>query len=780
MLSEVKEITPEWFTLPDFLRNVNNYDLGRMQSNEVVNDVILPPWAKTPEEFIAINREALESPYVSAHLHEWIDLIFGYKQRGPEAIAANNVFYYLTYYGAVNRDAITDEATRRAIELQIAHFGQSPMELFSRPHPQRKTMCIPRPIDSNFDTQKFSFLKPICMEELLCIEASCTMVNRIANSKVIDFMITSERLICVLDNGVLESYKYYTSDAAKSIITVKTRELAALNNNAAVIKNKIPRKLSITRNRNKNGTQSSSMGGNNDIINLDDLEEYAVDDNGNDVISFDTASTNTSNSDKKSVAIIDDMNIPSLVHELEGNVSPTGNNITMSNSILTPKDLLVMVEKEIINFDVVPRIPLSHARNKVMTMSSLEKTQRNEPSLNVIITRASKLVISYGRIDGGIAIREIDKNTQIISAADYTAHRYTVVSLSYDEIPSANTEVLVSCDMLGYVHVWTVSSIQHHKQNKKSYLRKFAISRRPQRLFYIAPDVNSCCDISWNMGIVAVSGKGICNVFSIERNERLSCFDLHDDIITANMKTQEKAYGSSNVNSNMLWNIKDIVRIRKLVLSNNGIVIMHVEVINTDAVMRAPIKLNITHYLACYSIMGQKLHLMKSDCMITHISCPGKQNILLCGYENGDANIINIDNCTVLLHYQPYLTCLKCVVTANARMETLVPEPEISSVINMKVGPNSNFPSVLCVSTSGGGLYIRALPDFIKWDRTRNQSILSQAVKGTFQHAHHLTVVASDAAGMIASNAKIFADETLAKVIFLNRFVLLITSTNLL
>ncbi len=27
---------------------------------------------------------------MSEHLHEWIDLIFGYKQRGSEAVAAHN------------------------------------------------------------------------------------------------------------------------------------------------------------------------------------------------------------------------------------------------------------------------------------------------------------------------------------------------------------------------------------------------------------------------------------------------------------------------------------------------------------------------------------------------------------------------------------------------------------------------------------------------------------------------------------------------------------------
>ncbi len=50
-----------------------------------VDDVELPPWASSPAHFLAVQRAALESPAVSRQLHRWIDLIFGYAQRGPAA-----------------------------------------------------------------------------------------------------------------------------------------------------------------------------------------------------------------------------------------------------------------------------------------------------------------------------------------------------------------------------------------------------------------------------------------------------------------------------------------------------------------------------------------------------------------------------------------------------------------------------------------------------------------------------------------------------------------------
>lgn len=67
----------------------------------------LPPWAKDAHDFVRLHRLALESEYVSRNLHHWIDLVFGYKQRGQEAVKAANVFYYLTYEGAVDLSQVT-------------------------------------------------------------------------------------------------------------------------------------------------------------------------------------------------------------------------------------------------------------------------------------------------------------------------------------------------------------------------------------------------------------------------------------------------------------------------------------------------------------------------------------------------------------------------------------------------------------------------------------------------------------------------------------------------
>ena len=138
-MADVKELIPEFFYLPDFLVNTNKFDLGKKQSGVVLNDVVLPTWAKDdPREFIRVHRMALESDFVSAHLNEWIDLIFGFKQQGQLAVESMNVFHHLFYEGAVNIDEIDDPLKRNAIIGFINNFGQIPKQLFKKSHPTKK------------------------------------------------------------------------------------------------------------------------------------------------------------------------------------------------------------------------------------------------------------------------------------------------------------------------------------------------------------------------------------------------------------------------------------------------------------------------------------------------------------------------------------------------------------------------------------------------------------------------------------------------------------------
>lgn len=106
----------------------NSINFGRLSKEESVDCVILPPWASDAEDFVRKNREALESEYVSKNLHVWIDLIFGYKQRGQEAKNSGNIYPPLTYDDCLdlNKVFLTDkESYEKAVDI-INNFGQCP------------------------------------------------------------------------------------------------------------------------------------------------------------------------------------------------------------------------------------------------------------------------------------------------------------------------------------------------------------------------------------------------------------------------------------------------------------------------------------------------------------------------------------------------------------------------------------------------------------------------------------------------------------------------------
>ncbi|KAH7647527.1 hypothetical protein FG379_000610 [Cryptosporidium bovis] len=107
------------------------------------------------EAFLRLMRYSLEGRVVSKTINEWIDLIFGYKQRGKEAAKHNNLFHPITYINSsiylqkkspINSIFNCGVENDLAIKSQVEEFGQVPIQLFSDPHPKRNCEYI----DNNY------------------------------------------------------------------------------------------------------------------------------------------------------------------------------------------------------------------------------------------------------------------------------------------------------------------------------------------------------------------------------------------------------------------------------------------------------------------------------------------------------------------------------------------------------------------------------------------------------------------------------------------------------
>ena len=132
--SDVKELIPQLFYLPEMFMNRECFNFGVRQNGEEVNNVELPDWAPDARTFVKVHRQALESSWVRQELAHWIDLVFGYKQTGQEAVEAVNVFHPATYQASLQSQQL-DSVEARARQTMIETYGQTPLQLFTSAHP---------------------------------------------------------------------------------------------------------------------------------------------------------------------------------------------------------------------------------------------------------------------------------------------------------------------------------------------------------------------------------------------------------------------------------------------------------------------------------------------------------------------------------------------------------------------------------------------------------------------------------------------------------------------
>eukprot|EP00854_Cymbomonas_tetramitiformis_P008121 gene8121-9651_t len=197
-LVDMKELTPEFFYQPEFLENVNGHEeLGKVE---------LPPWAKgSAYEFVRLNREALEGDYVSENLDQWIDLIFGFRQRGQAAEEAENVFYWTTYEGAVNLAKMEDDRERDSYLSSVLEFGQTPAQLFRRKHPKRSPV-LPATLPPLLQTPP----------TLQCTMRGAPISASSATPAIVHIALQSGRIVAIAADRTLSSHRWITPSSPAS------------------------------------------------------------------------------------------------------------------------------------------------------------------------------------------------------------------------------------------------------------------------------------------------------------------------------------------------------------------------------------------------------------------------------------------------------------------------------------------------------------------------------------------------------------------------------------
>ncbi len=734
-LSDVKELTPEWYTLPDFLRNINRYDFGKTHDGVPIADVELPKWASDPEDFIHKHRAALESDYVTRNLHKWIDLIFGYKQQGPEAVTAHNVFYYLTYYGAIDLTQIADEGLRHATELQIAHFGQCPMQLFNQPHPSlRQRDCIPHPLYLSLQS-----IDNWVKEESKALRKSNQIVLPLSRAEVgvrCMRILPGGHILTVNGLGVVELFSYRWRTPGPST---------------------------------HDGSDSTGKANWESTDEQNELATLHREGSFSEHVETQQASRTT---------LVADNNESAILAQRANNNKSKGSESYMMESGQQQNNCISFLEVERIlpSFNVLPRIPLptgcDNHSNSTPCASGLPHASP------AVFSSLGRLLFSGGHPSGAVLVWELDHVTgAIVAEGSLTGHSAPVTCLSMGGMEPAGHDLLLSgsCDCTAMV--WELRRLT-------SVFNLPQISRTPYRVIrgHSNPITNCCIDVYMGLCLTASCNTVLLHCIASDQLLRaLQPTSSFPTLIGTPLKEEdmEKSFGTNNIGKNDILNAdiqpRPVFHYSSLVLSSDGYAVLAFQEVlphmtgleyhnNSCCSTVSAISLiesfvvsgqsvgRVTVDKGCYNHGLRVVHTLS---VIRNLLVAGGDNLLQVRSVRDLSLVWEMNMSTVAIGRVdglPSTTATASTVDTQRSGGTKGvgggergSAASVSSVACIEFGPSPETPILLCVGLKDGCMVVQALPGADQWLRTSMLSTVSniitlpvRVVKGSVQQAQSL------------------------------------------
>ena len=254
--SDIREIIPELYTIPELFLNINNFNFGKIENNNYENDenienkiksneniiihldegkkmkqveeVILPTWCKnSPYYFIEKNKILLEN----LNINSWIDLIFGYLQRGNLAQIIGNLYSPYVYDGVmdlrVKPEDIINDRNENECKMKLFEMGVHPTKVF-----EKKCKINKNKINNQLISSSYSIENP----ENILYEINL----KTNNNKIIYFKTknTSSEELFIIDKNFIK----------KKIIIQENKELNNYSYKESITDNELPIKKIIIKN----------------------------------------------------------------------------------------------------------------------------------------------------------------------------------------------------------------------------------------------------------------------------------------------------------------------------------------------------------------------------------------------------------------------------------------------------------------------------------------------------------------------------------------------------